>query len=337
MHSGPVLVARGLRLSIAALATLALGGGAATALSAPETSHTAAGKIAFSVQHGDNDAPWDIYVVRTDSRWVVKKTTTRLDEDSPVWSPDGRHIAFEGWTIPGGADMRIYTMNQDGTHRRRLARGRQPRWSADGRRIAYDGSDGVYVMNVDGTGKTRLARGGDPRWSPGGKQIAFTHRSDVYVVSASGGHERRLTRTRDNYVSGWAPGRKIIFTHRPDDASPAIYIVNVDGSDPRKVIRSTNPYDNLEVGGWSRDGQLILYSDSRGVAAVRPSDGFVRRLARGGSAPTWGPGDREIAFTISAYSDQRHAGIWIANRDGTGARRVATAYESCYNPTWAPR
>lgn|SRR6266550_1245250 len=81
---------------------------------------------------------------------------TRLDEDDPVWSPNGRHIAFEGWTIPGGADTSIHTMKLDGTHRRHLARGRRPQRSPDGRRIAYDASDGVYVINVDGTGKKQL-------------------------------------------------------------------------------------------------------------------------------------------------------------------------------------
>jgi Tol biopolymer transport system component len=336
MHSGPVLVPRGLRLSIAALAILALGG-AATASSAPERRQAAIGKIAFSVQHGDNDAPWDIYVVRTDGRWILRKTT-RLNESDPVWSPDARHIAFEGWSIPGGSDTKIYTMNSDGTHRRRLAPGGDVQWSPGGRRIAYANDDGVYVMNPDGTRKKRLTRsGGGPRWSPDGKQIAFTHDSDVYVVSASGGHERRLTRTGDNYVDRWAPGRKIIFTHHRDDAGPVISIVNADGSDSRKVMRSTNLYDNLEIGGWSRDAQVILYADSRGVSTVRPSDGFVRRLARRGGAPTWGPGDGKVAFTISPYKDERRAGVWIVNRDGSGARRIATAYEACYDPAWAPR
>ena len=168
-----VLAVRGLRLSVALLSTLTLVAGPAAGRSSPNGSRTAVGEIAFTVQHGDGDAPWDVYVIRTDGRWILKKTTTRLNEADPVWSPDGRHIAFDGWTIPGGADTSIYTMNPDGTHRRRLARGDVPQWSPDGRRIAYI-NDGIDVMNVDGTGKKHLARGGDPRWSPDGKQIAFT-------------------------------------------------------------------------------------------------------------------------------------------------------------------
>jgi len=92
-----MLVPRGLRLSITVLSTLALVAEAATASSALNTSRTAVGEIAFSVKHGDGDAPSDIYVVRTDGRWISRKTTS-LNEASPVWSPDGRHIAFDGWT-----------------------------------------------------------------------------------------------------------------------------------------------------------------------------------------------------------------------------------------------
>src|SRR5690348_4031851 len=156
MHSASVRALRGPGLSLVAIVIVAFVGGAATASSAPKTSAASLGKIAFSVQRGDNDAPWDVYVVRTDGRWILRKKT-RLNEADPVWSPDGRHIAFEGWTIPNEADASIYTMNPDGTHRRRLARGRGPQWSPDGRRIAYV-KDGIYVMNSNGTRQKRLTR-----------------------------------------------------------------------------------------------------------------------------------------------------------------------------------
>jgi Tol biopolymer transport system component len=299
---------------------------AAAAASAANTSRTAVGEIAFSVHHGDGDAPWDIYVVRTDGRWVVNKTTTRLDEDDPVWSPDGRHIAFEGWTIPGGADTRIYTMNPDGTHRRRLARGSRPQWSPDGRRIAYEGGERVYVMNVDGTGKKLLARGGGPRWSPDGKQIAFTGRSnDVYIVNAGGGGQRRVTRTGDNDVGAWAPGRKIVFAHSAiNGGGPAsgIYIVNADGTGARRV-RQTSDYVTPKIGGWSRDGKLIVYAAARGISTWRLSDSFARRLTRSPDDidPTWDPRSREVAFTRNVFATTRTNGVWIVNSDGSGLRR----------------
>jgi Tol biopolymer transport system component len=337
-----------LRLCVAVISTLALVTGAAAA-SAPKTSRTAVGEIAFSVHHGDGDAPWDIYIVRTDGRWVVKKTTTGLDEDDPVWSPNSRQIAFEGWTIPGGADTSIYTMSPDGTHRRRLVRGRRPRWSPNGRRIAYDGRDGVYVMKVDGTEKRKVARGGGPSWSPDGKHIAVTRAGDVYIVDASGGGERRLTGTGDNGVEAWAPGRKIVFSHSAINGrgpGSGIYIINADRTGLRRVER-TGDYVTPRIGGWSSDGKLVVYAAAHGISLWRLSDGSTRRLSRssGDADPTWGPGGREIAFTHNAFGTTRGNGIWIVNRNGSGARRVAAPENpyphqepnEYYMPTWAPR
>jgi hypothetical protein len=44
-----------------------------------------------------------------------------------------------------------------------------------------------------------------------------------------------------------------------------------------------------------------------------------------------------IAYAVSIYADERHAGIWIMNSDGSGAHRIATADEDCYGPAWASR
>jgi Tol biopolymer transport system component len=321
----------------------------AAATPAANGRRTAVEQIAFAVHHGDGDAPWDIYVVRTDGRWVVKTTTKGLQEDDPVWSPDGRHIAFDGWTNVAGADTSIYTMNPDGTHRRRIARGHGPQWSPDGRRIAYDGSNGVYVINVDGTGKKRVARGSGPRWSPEGKQIAFTRQpGDVYVVNPSAGGERRVTRTGgDSTTETWAPDGRIVFSHTAiNGVRPAsgVYIINADGSTLRRVLR-TSDYDTPTIGGWSADGKLLLYVGPHGISTWRPSDGSVRRLTRSSADgyPAWDRSGREIAFARNGIPRTR--GIWTVNRDGSKARRVAVAPNwyrfggpnEYSTPSWAPR
>jgi Tol biopolymer transport system component len=279
---------------------LAVATGAASAPDSP----TVVGKIAFAVHHGDGDAPWDIYVVRTDGRWVVKKPTKGLDENDPVWSPDGRHIAFEGRTIPGGTDMSIYTMNPDGTHRRRLARGYDPQWSPDGRRIAYD-KDGIYV----------------------------------YIVNARGGGERRLTRTGDSYVGMWAPRRTIVVLGGPT----RIYVINPDGTGLRRVTRTGHGTLSVG-GWSPDGKLLLYAVETHGISTWRLSDGAVRRLTRGpgDGDPIWSPGGREIAFTRNTAAT-RENGVWVMKRDGTGARRIAAAakahpwwWNEYHTPTWTP-
>ena len=100
-------------------------------------------------------------------------TRNTVRDSDPVWSPDGRRIAFE-------SNWQVWVMNADGSGQRRLtrngARNFAPAWSPDGRRIAFERRVGrgepsvwgaaqrstfqVYVMNADGSEARRLAQDG---------------------------------------------------------------------------------------------------------------------------------------------------------------------------------
>jgi len=125
----------------------------------------------------------------------------------PVWSPDGRKIAFVRLNTRHG----VYVINADGSAVRNLTpkpRGAAysaPTWSPDGRKIAFsserDGNSEIYLMNADGSGQRNLtsdlAYDDDPAWSPDGRKITFVSNRDgryaVYVMNADGSGQRRLT------------------------------------------------------------------------------------------------------------------------------------------------
>ena len=93
---------------------------------------------------------------------------------NPVWSPDGRRIAFRrlNWPpLPSAGNSDLYVAD-------------------------------LYVVNADGSGLRRLTRHAEnvPRsfaWSPDGRTIAFLHNREVYIVKADGSDERRLTQLNE--------------------------------------------------------------------------------------------------------------------------------------------
>jgi TolB protein len=124
----------------------------------------------------------------------------------PVWSPDGKRIAFSG---AGPEYDSIFVVNPDGSGMRLLTRNgfieSRLEWSPDGQTLLYDTDrGGIFVIDADGSGERRLtpdtthryhAHGFD--WSSDGKTIVYaserTGRGDIYAMNADGSSKRRLT------------------------------------------------------------------------------------------------------------------------------------------------
>jgi Tol biopolymer transport system component len=126
---------------------------------------------------------------------------------SPVWSPDGRQIA---WACETG--IALCVMSADGSNKRQAARAllgvhvQEVAWSPDGETIVFSGTRGegsVTLFRVPARGgePTILSpdadKGSDPAWSPDGHWIAFNKDtalgSDLYLIRPDGTGLRRLT------------------------------------------------------------------------------------------------------------------------------------------------
>lgn len=200
----------------------------------------------------------DIFSSNIDGSNVVKLTDTKnVDEDWPVWSPDGTRIAY----LSGN---KIYIMNADGSEKKRLTKSGVPEllsaWSPDGQQIAFqaqlNGNFQIYTINSDGTGDILQLTmikdiGSSPSWSPDGQKIAFT-----------------------------------VFVRRSDARD--IYVMNADGSDP---INLTNGgYLDPSFPTWSPDGRMIAFVCD-GFLCIMNKDGTglveLNNLFGGDTRPSW--------------------------------------------------
>ena len=234
----------------------------------------------------------EIYVINADGTDLRRLTRNAVNDHRPVWSPDGRRIAFvrdRDWQTAN-----IYVMNADGSAQRRLTptlHRQQPggwvelAWSPDWKKIAFVDSAGhlgaadIFVMNSDGSGLRNLTNTDttsfDFAWSPDGRRIAYLEGSPggapLYVVNADGTGKRRLTGPLmvDLGPPSWSPdGRTLAFTGRGGD----LYTVHADGTGLRKLAASPVWHVGPE---WSPDGRRILFLSGRDGPAARAFDLFV--------------------------------------------------------------
>ncbi len=154
--------------------------------------------------------PSGLYTMNPDGTALRKLSKEMSYAQSPLWSPDGKQIAFSG------PEQEVYVVNANGTQLRELLPNEQASyidsyaWSPDGKEIAfaavnYRGELDIYVIDAGYTVQTNLTGTrtsieDEPSWSPDGKQIAFT-RGDVgdvygdqgvYVMDADGTGQKRL-------------------------------------------------------------------------------------------------------------------------------------------------
>ena len=194
-------------------------------------------------------------------------------DESPAYSPDGRHIAY--FRFRSGTSLGLMVGDTRLRHVRRIGLGTEPGWSPDGKRLVFvrinDPGTGrkpvngraLFLVNADGRGLHRLTpwrlhAGDDPDWSPDGTRILFRSvldpdpdfRGNLFTIRPDGTGLRQLTHFHGEakVLNGsYSPdGESIVFSTAVGAANPTgadlpdVFVMGADGADIRPVTRARN-------------------------------------------------------------------------------------------------
>ena len=255
------------------------------------------GRIAF--MRKDEGGHWQIWIAGRRLEGARQITSGAADSGWPVWSPDGRKLAFDSSrTDPKPNDSTaindVFTMNPNGSNVTKLTdsvgASADAAWSPDGSLIAFDADrgdatsqQGIYVMRPDGSDVRRVTTRPAgyqadlaPRFSPDGRWLVFTRyrgsgrseKAALYVVRLDGTGLRRLTTFAIHAGDAdWSPqGKRIVFEAYPSPRSYGdVWVIGVNGRGLRNLTRNPPGEAGSADPVWSPDGTRILFLDNRVV------------------------------------------------------------------------
>jgi serine/threonine protein kinase len=261
-------------------------------------------------------------------RLLPLTTLTGLEFD-PTFSPDGEQVAF-AWNGPKEDNWDIYVTLVE---------------SSDVRRLTSDPDEDSH-----------------PAWSPDGRQIAFLRTrpggTTIQIVSALGGADRKLNDFRGADSLSWSPDGQWLAAERPtgETGQPrGIYLVPIEGSDPRLLITSTQGrIDSLPI--FSPDGRRLAYVSCNAFAptfkglcdislleltAARTPSASPRRLTTQQSlwvdSLAWTRDGSAVVYAAASGGDWAQYNLWRVGVDGTHApERIEIAGAGARTPAAAP-
>ena len=303
-------------------------------------------RIVFSAQGA-------LWVIPVAGGKATRITSWTMEPTAPVWSPDGKTIAFQNYTTEG--NYHIWTVEPNGAHARELTTGffddREPAWAPDGSALVFssdrsnDGQYKIWSYTLAGATLKQLTTGAgaesNPVVSPNGQQIAFVDTANRYTVPAAGGERTQVgPGIAPNYTPDGSamvfqsPERVLTVAGNPISGSEDVFTFPVRWlPDGRFLYTSDGKIRMRDASG----GNLQEIAFSAQLTVRRPEftkvkdHGFDKlgpQPVMGISSPALSPDGKSVVFV--ALND-----VWVM-RIGEAPVRLTDDKDRDGNPQWTP-
>lgn len=272
-------------------------------------------------------------------RQLTQPPTGAVGDFSPVFSPDGRELAFirnpgtqvsDVYVVPvtGGEPLRI-TFNN-------LFLSGGLAWTTDSREIVFSSTHGglptLWRVHANGGRLRRVIGGGEyavqPAISLSGNRLAYVNRkTDTNIWRVSGplssspttAPSQIVASTREEYSPRYSPdGNRIVFVS-DQSGSREVWVCDSDGRNPVQLTSFGGSHTGSPR--WSPDGRQIAF-DTRpeglsSIYVINAAGGSPRRLTDGKSEdvlPSWSQDGHWVYFGSRRSGDWQVWRINVANQ-----------------------
>jgi Tol biopolymer transport system component len=257
----------------------------------------------------------------------------------PAWSPDGKYLASNTYTLTGGnifLTVRALETGRIRELRPQLNYTSWPSWSPDSRSLLVQGTDlkgrrGIFRVDAQTAEAESIVIGEEgenlvtPQWFPDDKRILYErdmwNESVIVERELTSGKESEIVRFKTLRSQASASrsfllspdGRSLAYlTSNGISAHTAIMLKPLVGGEPRELLKLSQV---TFLSGWTPDGQSLLYAQKENtgnrlldVAAwILPvSEGEPRRLQLG----------ENFAAQLVMHPDGKQIAFWSNNQTG---------------------
>ena len=316
---------------------------------------------------------WSVPLAGGDARLLVSHTA---NESQPVFSPDGRTLAFVS-DRTGGGDIYLLTLANGDLRRLTFDDGNEQLdgWSRDGQWLYYSSSSreiaGNDIYRVRATGGMPMAVSADrftnefaAAPSPDGQSIAFSARgngpgqwwrkghshldeSEIWLMKglSTSSYEKLVDRGAKNYWPMWSADGRNVFYMSDKSGAENIWVKPLSGQ-PKQITQ-------FRAGRvlWpdiSKDGRTIVFERNFGIWTLDVDSGQAAEVPIRRRGASIGPVTEHLTLTtgftgLSLSPDGRKVAfvargeIFAASaRDGGDAARVTRSLANEAQIMWAP-